>query len=939
MSGFLQQTAQHLLQQYPDLKDISIILPSRRAAVFLKRELAGLIDKPVWSPEITTIEDFLLDSLDLEQADRPGLIFELYESYTEVAEEPREDFREFSRWAHLLLADFNEVDRYLVDARQLFSYLADAERIRKWDLKGGEISEMLRNYLRMWEMLPHLYENFYKKLLGKKQVYQGMAYREMARHWEDLLPAIREKHGKLIFIGFNALNTAEEKIMLGLYREGLAEFYWDIDKYYLDDQYQEAGSFLRKNKLVQTLREKDELRWQHNSLTGIPKKMRVVEVAGMQQQAMAANQEVLRMQRENDTGLEDVAVVMADEEMLPLFLNNLADEVTSLNITMGLPLKTTAAAGFFRLLLDMLQRQQQTGRKDKQGDPAFYFQQWDDLLGHPMYRLWAGDAAAVEKLRKMIRDENRVYLSATQLHEWNRNGIPSAVAEFFTEAHAAALPKLWKSMAELAEQLQPKFQQQDSLMQALFGFFQIFNRLADLMDSYPYVQDIGTATQFFKDLLQSESLDLVGEPLRGLQVMGMLETRCLDFRHLVLTSINEDILPKGRSQNSLIPFDIKREFGLPTYLEKDAVFAYHFYRLLQRSEKVTLLYSSISEGLSSGEPSRFITQLLYELGQHKNVEISRENPAVPLEASVQEESIEKTSGCMQRLEEMADRGISPSALINYINDPLLFYRRNVLKLQEAEDVEEVAGYHTQGNAVHKVLEDFYSLPGGDPENPKAKASLKPEDPVLSLTEDQIRQHLVSYLTETGKLKQLDSGKNLLIREMLTRMVHSFLKKEKELLIEEGELELVGLEKELYGSISLSDGREVKLKGIIDRIDRWQGVLRVIDYKTGYVDQSKLKADSLEKLRQPKDFNKSFQLMTYAWLYLKNHPDCEFVQPGIISLRNVNTWLMPLKNGKENRIGRELVEEFENFLRSLLEEIFNPRFAFRQNHSIFTNDED
>lgn len=908
--------------------------------MFLKKELGKQITRPVFSPFITTIEDFMLQSLGWQQADQPSLMFKLYDSYAAVAPEPKESFADFSQWAHLLLADFNELDRYKVDARAVFDYLADVERIKKWDLDPEkEMSELVQNYLKLWKLLPDVYSHFTKKLKEEKLVYQGLAYREMADTILTHVDELKSKYDKLLFIGFNALNAAEEQILRSLYQEGIADFYWDVDEYYFKDEDQEAGNFLRKSKLVQELIDKKDFRYMHKSLSEIPKNIEIVNVSGRQQQALAANAAVLRFQEKQ---LEDVAVVLAEEELLMPFLNNLANDISTLNVTMGLPLSNTPVAGFFQLLMEMFQENESSGRKDKNGHPSFHFQKWDDLLGHPLFKRWIGNSAATESLRNDIRKRNRIFISAAELSEWVGDTHNADFIQFFNY-QGDRLSQIWIRFSKLAEWLHEAQPEKTSLLQSLFGFYKLFNRLAILMEEYPYVDDLKTATRFYKDLLKSETLDLYGEPLSGLQVMGVLETRTLDFKNLVMTSLNEDILPKGRSENSLIPFDIKREFRLPTYLDKDAVFAYHFYRLLQRVENVTLIYNSLSEGLGSGEPSRFIKQLEYELPKaNPRVKFEYLNPSfdVQIEDPLAGD-VEKTPAVMARLQEMAEKGFSASAIIDYINDPLEFYKKRVLGLQEADEVEEVAGYNTQGNVIHHLLEEYYSK-GKDGDKFICKSTLQASDSVFAKTEAELRLDVVEKLKEETQLEDVGVGKNLLIREILTGMMVNFLRKEKEeieALEKQGKvLSLVGLEMELDTYITLKSGQRVKLKGVIDRVDRIGYDVRVMDYKTGSVVDTNLSIKSMSDLRQPKEKNKSLQLLMYAYLYFANHNDEGPVEAGIISLRNVNKWPMPFKMNRSSQVSRELVDEFDDFLRNLMEEIFDASIPFSKKLVTLESDE-
>ena len=928
MATFLNQVAREILSKHIRLQDTAIVLPSRRAAVFLKEELSLLLSAPVWSPHITTSEDFVLEQLGWELADRPTLIFKLYESYCAVTpEESRDSFTDFSHWAMLLLADFNEIDRYLIDQDQLFSYLADVERIKKWDLSGGEMTEMVKNYLKMWESLPLVYSDFTAKLRREARVYQGMAYREMSSVLSKHLPQIKEKYQKLLFVGFNALNRAEEAILSELYREGLAEFYWDIDRYYYNDTDQEAGNFLRSSRLVRELAEKGDLKWLSDNLGSESKKIRICSANGNQQQALIANKLIAEAGHDQQ---RDTALVMADESLLPLFLNNLSDEIDSLNITMGLPLKESGMSGFFKILMNMLREQEQNSRADKEGNPSFHHRWWTDLFGNNLCKLWVDQPEGLMEIQEAIVRQNHLFLSVTEIEKLKPGVLGLHLRQFFEQLHQSDLPGAWLLLAGLAEQLYHNAAGELALPQTLYGFYKVFNRLAQLMQEYPYVNDWQTALRFYQELIGAESLDITGDPLSGLQVMGMLETRTLDFSRVVITSLNEDILPQGRSENSLVPFEIRREFGLPTYLDKDAVFAYHFYRLLQRAEEVTLIYNSATGGLISGEPSRFIQQLLFELSQrNQQVDISQEEWYFPVPQN-RDETIPKTPSVMKSLSDRAEKGLSPTALIDYINDPTEFYRKRLLNLGEADEVEEVAGFDTQGNVIHQLLEEYYAPlleVNGGPE------VLPPDLPVYDLQRSDLRQAIENRLRQLSGIGDFSSGKNLIIREILTGMTARFLRAESEELRDLAQrgsiIRLKGLEKQYEAELVLSDGKTVKIHGNIDRIDELDGVLRIIDYKTGAVKANDLKVKSWDELRQPKDGNKSLQLMVYAWLFLKNNPEVDAVRAGIISLRDTASWLMLCKLNKSELISRAMLEEFEAFLRQLVEEIFDPGQPFQK----------
>ncbi len=943
MATFLQKVAEELMASQPQWQQTCVVLPSRRAAIFLKKELGKMITEPSWSPTITTIEEFLLDQLNWQTLDQVSLQFKLYEAFTEVNPGAPQSFDEFTQWSSLLLSDFNEIDRYLVDAPDLFGYLADVERIKKWDLKPeGEMSEMLKKYLATWKLLPKVYEAFTKNLAAQGQVYQGMAYRQMAESMEILLPNIKKHFTKIVFAGFSALNTSEEKIFTSLYENGLADFYWDVDAYYFKDTDQEAGDFLRKSKLIKRLQADGKFNWVENNLSNIHRSIKVVEAGGNHLQAVAANQAVLQLANGE---FSQVAVAMADENLLPVFLNVLPQEISSVNVTMGLPLHSTPSASFFGVLLKMVQGFANNNRKDGAKKPAYYHQYWDDFLSHPQTAIWLDTPAALAKARHQLRKKNRVYISAKQLNALTGNQLGVSFNSFFDELPHGNWSKVWQHLAKLSEEIHSKSPEHSALPQALYGFYKVFTSLAQLCEQYPYINEATTAIRFYRDILRSETLDLLGEPLSGLQIMGMLETRSLDFEKLVITSLNEGILPKGRSENSLIPFDIKREFDLPTYLEKDAVYAYHFYRLLHRTKEVVLLYSGKPAAIGSNELSRFVVQLQYELQAKSKTTLTKtsykfKTTLPPTELTV----IPKTEAIMERLKEMGENGFSPTSLTNYINDPIDFYNRRVLGLHEEEKVSEEADMPSQGNVAHSLLERYFSKETA--EGRKPKSVITSNDPIFALSMEDLRKDVARGLKDVANIEETDRGKNLLVKETIASYLLGFLKAQKaevEGLEKEGKvLSIVGLEREVETHMEIQRGQKVKLRGSIDRWERIGNTHRIIDFKTGRVEAKDLTIKELEDLRQPNAKSKSLQLLIYAYLAKKTEPEMENLEAGIYALKKMKEGLFSFKVGTgkaaDTNIGDELLSDFEGFLKSVLEEIFNPEVPFTEISANFEGDD-
>jgi hypothetical protein len=926
VTTFLDQAVQRLLQLPQPLNQITVVMPSQRAAVFLRRALLKQLTKPSFSPQFITVENLVAQSTGLQILDNAPLLFKLYEAYLEGNAKP-ENFTDFSKWAPLLLADFNEVDRHLIEAKKLFSHLADVKRMESWNLEP-EPTELIKNYRALWQSLPPLYQRFTARLKADGAGYQGLAYRLMAENLETLLPQLSEQYGHFFFIGFNALNQAEETIFTRLYEEGKADFFWDIDTYYFNNKDHEAGQFLRSSRLVKRLKEKQALHGLHSSLSTEAKKIETLAISGQHLQAAVANQLVGQF-----TPLEQqqTAVVLADEALLNPFLNNLSAQIEQLNVTMGLPLQRSPLAGFFEVLLGFPRSWECKKQQTKNGEPLLYHQQWDDLLAQPLLKQIIQDAAAVEKVRRGLQKRNWVYASYRQLLEL---GLPPILpAELF--AAKPPLPAYFKVLARFCEQAKTKSAHRQTQM--LFGFYQLFNQLSQLFAKYPYVADFDAALHFYRDLLRQQTVDLRGEPLQGLQLMGMLETRTLDFKNVVLCSVNEEILPQGRSANSLIPFDLKKAFGLPTFLDKDAIYAYHFYRLLQRAKNIYLLYNNGVQGLKMGEPSRFIRQVEMELQKHhrqKQIKSSftqnTATVATPVSASGQE-VIVKTPAVMQRLEVLAQEGFSPSALATYLRNPIDFYYQYVLRLREPDQLEEELDLRTQGNVAHQILEGLYGFTAdGEATRPKSTAQIAEN---FALDFKAVQQQVQDFLKYQQALPKVDRGLNLLATEVITNMVHGFLQLDKKRFAEAEEtgepIELKGLEQSLTGVFKRPNGQIINLKGNADRIEQRGATWYILDYKTGNASESDYKL-STNGFASVTHKPKALQLLLYGYMLLQKQANLEEVKPQVVPLKNLRQGILDLKLTKHSTgMQRQDLLPLEETLENIFSGMYNPALPFTQ----------
>jgi ATP-dependent helicase/nuclease subunit B len=942
MQSFLEKTVNYLYDKYgDDISDLCIVLPNRRAGLFLKTHLSNNLKKTFWSPEIYATEDFIAMLAELEIVDTTSLLFELYETVKTVGKKEVESFDEFSKWGQILLNDLNEIDRYLVDASQLFGNLKDIKELEAWSLNSEEtLTDFQKQYLEFWKLLGEYYPDFSKRLLAKHQAYQGLAYRIVADKVEERV----NKHPwkKIIFAGFNALNKAEEKIIEKLLNANKAEIIWDTDAYYTNNLNQEAGRFIRKyNEFGNFKKLKDRnVIFEEILLANEKKMITVIGAAKNVAQAKVAGQLVNDL-KTIDPNLQSTALVLADENLLFPVLHSLPGDLEDINVTMGYPLKNTPVAGYFDLIFAM----HENGLKLAQGKEKYSFYHSDviKLLSHPYTTIAlnkVGKEYAVRDVVKIIQSRNIVFAGLSML----KNIFTELKCE---QEFEILLPVFnhWRTPADglncvhyLIDTLkngivlqQENTDNKVSLeLEYLFAFTKIIKRIQVLMESYPSsIADLKTLRSILNQIVRSTTLPFYGEPLMGLQVMGMLETRTLDFENVILLSCNEDILPSGKTVNSFIPFELKRFFGLPTYSDKDAIFAYHFYRLLQRASTIYLLYNTESDALGSGEKSRFLTQLIYELPKvNPNVTVKEQLVSIPvIDKAVNEISIYKTPAILETLKAKADYGFSPSLLNKYRNCSLQFYFHAIAGLKEADEVEETIGADSLGNAIHEVLEQFYKpfigkkIVAADIKEMKKRV----EATTLMVFEKEYSKQEMSY------------GKNLLTLKVALKFITNFLDAEIETISKSEKnnqpLIIKALEQNLEAEMIIGS-ETIKVKGKSDRIDSIGSLTRIVDYKTGLADNKELKLEDWEAIRIDANLGKSFQLLTYAWMYQKMNPEIKNnMVSGIITFRELSAGLKTVKINNSELLDINVLNEFELQLQQLLSDIFNPDMLFTQTNEI------
>ncbi len=939
MHAFLEEVSRYILDKYSEITgDLCIVTPNRRAGLFFRKRFAASVKSPMWAPDILSIEDFINKITGLSISDNAGLLFEFYRVYRNIEKEQAEDIDRFSSWAPNLIRDFEDIDSALADRGKLYHYLTDIRYIDTWNPEGKPLTSFQNNYLDFIRKLGMYHEALEKQLLQKGMAWQGLSSRKAA----ELIASGQHElpWKKLVFAGFNALTAAEESIIETLYKDGKADYLIDSDPYYTDDPAHEAGRFLRKYSKKFNIPARDK---ENSFFSDDEKNIRILGIAKNVHQARLAGN--LLEYESAMTVDEHTAVVLANESLLNPMLNALPSRVADINVTMGFPLGKTNMYQFFDSLFHLFLHGSKTGSN---GSQSFYYKDlhrffshsmtallWDrdkgkHLAGELLYNLAAANKSfcSFADLSGMVADDktfNHVFDFLKS--DWNKN-IPALIAMMFNLSEQMDLKFREKAAARGADILKTSY---FADFESLYYFTGIFRRLEQFLDEFPFLNTLKTLYRLFKQLAAEASLSFSGEPLQGLQIMGMLETRSLDFTNVILLSANEQILPKPKSMQSIIPFEVRKAFGLRLYQEQDAIFAYHFYRLLQRAKNVFIIYNTQSEDLGSSEKSRFVTQLQVELPLfNPKIKITEEIIALPPQTGRMDQPIVigKTEEVIERLNEMAKKGFSPSALSRYINCPLQFYLEKVVSLQETEEVEETLEAATIGSVVHEVLEKLYRPYVGKP------FSADDVDVITPLLDDMLRKSFTELYTGG----RIDSGKNLLLYHLTKRYIENMLKAEHRHLDSDSKngriLTLIALEDRMCVPLQIESGcggsQMVNLSGLADRIDRKGDLLRIIDYKTGKIKSGELSFGDWEQLFQESGKAKTFQLLCYAWMYNCLNPACSHIEPGIISLRNPGKWLQTIKDpDKSGVFGNDKLKLFEDGLKLVVQEILCETIPFRQ----------
>ena len=939
METFLKQVAHDLYNKTEgNFTKVAIVFPNKRASLFFNEYLAQESDRPIWSPTYVSISELFRQSSDLSIADPIKLVCDLYKVF-QKATGSKETLDDFYFWGEMLIADFDDADKNMADTHALFSNLKDLnELMDNYDfLEEGQkealsqffhnfsinqVTELKQRFISMWNVLGDIYAE-YKALLESQSIaYEGMLYRQVIEQLDvEALP-----YNKYIFVGFNVLNKVEHTLFKKLNEAGKAMFYWDYDTFYLNKTPHEAGEFIRRN-----LRDfPSELPASFFDNLNQPKEVTFIESPTENGQVRYLPQWI----RENLTSQEkETAVVLCNEALLQPVLHALPDNVKHINITMGFPLSQTPAYSFVNALMEL----HTSGYNPNNG--RYLFAEVISVLKHPYTRQLSPEA---EKLEQTLTRDNRFYPLPSELKQDN-------VLELLFTPRRNNLD-LCSMLSEALKEVAVIYQQQaashsdafDQLYrESLFKTYTLVNRFHTLIESKELNVQAGTFQRLLTRVMSSSSIPFHGEPAIGMQVMGVLETRNLDFRHLIMLSVNEGQLPKAGGDSSFIPYNLRKAFGMTTIDHKIAVYAYYFYRLMQRAEKVTLVYNTATDGLNRGELSRFMLQFLIEWGYpvlRKQLEAAQSpQDSTPI-------IIEKTPDIMERMKSVFDIRnnpkalISPSALNCYLDCPLKFYYKYVALLSAPDEVTADIDSAKFGSIFHYAAEHIYK-------DLTAHGKLISKENLETLLKDEVR--LQTYVDNGFKELFFNlppneqpeyNGIQLINSAVIVKYIQQLLRND----LRYAPFTFVGSEQRIFENIEICTSTgdiQSRIGGIIDRIDSKGESLRIVDYKTGGDADTPANVQSLF-IPDKKRSNYVFQTFLYASIVckkLREKNDSRLVAPALLYIhRAASENYSPVIQMGEPRKPKEPVDnfaqhegDFRENLKTLLEDIFNPDISFTQ----------
>ncbi len=935
MNSFLKEVTKELYTQYKNrISDNCIVFPNKRAALYFKKYLSEESDKPLWAPKLITINELMCEISGIKATNNIKLIFELYKIYRKI-KTSTESFDEFYFWGEIMLSDFNDIDKYLVNPKQIFQNLSALKNIQEqfnylspsqielimqfWkSFNPDKFSENQEEFVHIWAILSNIYSKFREELKKTGNSYEGMINKDIADKINNN-ENLKLSNSKYIFIGFNALNECEKTLFNYLKKSNKADFYWDYDNHYLDKLNHEAGRFIREN-----IKNYPPPKYSNIKFDNINKEknIKILSTASDIGQAKAIAPLLKTIDNNEISNPNKHAIILTDEQLLVPVLYSIPDTIKKVNVTMGYPLKDTPIYGFIKQIIEL----QKNIKVNNTNEISFFYKHVISILQHQYIN--NKDPKAKELINDITKN-NKIYLTKNEL---NISAITSKIF-FKIDNHNKISEYLLDILNELFHKLENNNSENQNLEQEyIYHLFITIKQLNEVLSGSNITIQFDTYLNLLDKIIQSINIPFTGEPLSGIQVMGILETRAIDFENLIILSMNEGIFPKISTSMSFIPYNLRRGFNLPAIEYQDSIFSYYFYRLLQRAKNITLIYNSSSDGFQTGEMSRFIHQLKFETKHN----IKHYNLSYDISSKPQEKiSIHKNANIIAKLNnylgEEPTRSLSPSAINMYLSCKLKFYFRYIAGLKEQENLLEEIDPLTFGNILHNTMEKLYTPFLGKTISTENIKSIK-----QNTIEESINEALKKEFNIKKEKKIILSGKNIIIRKILNNYVNQTLKIDSKY----APFEIIGLEDELETKITVEVNNtkiNINIKGKIDRIDKINNGIRIIDYKTGKAVQRLI--GNIEKLFSEESKNRNnaiFQTLLYSKLYYNNFNPTESITPGIYSIRNSHdkNYDYHLQfNKKKVTNYKHIDDEFTAQLSKILAEIFDTQTNFAQTNDI------
>lgn len=947
MKFFLERIAELLYEESgKDLKNHSIVFPGRRAGLYFLKYYSRLLDGPAWSPTVMTISEFFSSFSDLVVAENEILLFELYKVYRSL-DETAGSFDDFYFWGDILINDFDDTDKYMVNASALFRNVVD---IRNIDNEFGDLApevvgiikrfwknfEPEKNtrekdgFKRIWSVMPGLYENFRESLKLSGLAYEGMLFREVAEKFGNgaELPVRWER---VHFVGFNALNNCELRVMKHFSDSGLGRFYWDYDNSYINNnRLSSAGYFLRNN--LEIFKNDMPTDWSYDTNLSAPSgkvKWNVIETTSDIAQVKLIPGLIKSLGALQPDDAHHTAVVLADESLIVPALTSLPPGIGDINITMGYPLAMTGVYGLLKKLMEL-----QLGAVTENGEIAYNYRCVIELLENQL---------VVNKLTEPGKGLIQEIMNRKQVFVPRSFLVRSPVTE--TLFHKPASPLEFSEYLRKILLLVTSGSEHDGdeaganqirlRKEFVYAAMLVVNRLEKMLISGGIDFSNETYIRIIDKVLRSRSVPFTGEPLSGIQVMGFLETRSLDFRNIIMLSVNEGVLPSVTAWSTFIPFSLREAFGLPVINHQESVYAYHFYRLLQRASEVTFVYNSDTSGLRSGEISRFLLQMKYEQELRPVTRSLSFNIRTP---ALVDTVLPKTQASLRLLKSLysADENgivLSPTAINTWLNCRMRFYYRYVCRLKEPDTFSMEIDPALFGEILHGVMKTVYE---GSINTLMTETVV---DEVIK-NENKLRGLVnnAAGITVNPSSIQHPEGRYVIAREILLTYLLKILKTDRAF----APFTLIGLEKPVSFRLSANiEGEEFHLKtgGKADRIDRKDKGTRVVDYKTGNsADKIKSVKDLFEDDRK-RELDGWLQTLVYCEAYLAENPGAT-VRPSIYRVRELSSDkfsdLLKVGTGRNEELLHDyqsIRQEFLEGLKDTVNIIFSPGEPFRMTSMI------